>query len=101
MCIFGELVSRTPHPAKSSPRRSSVGEVRGASTIFPTGNLSRISQDLLFEGCGALPRDIEYCKTFLKENPTKRLEFVRNWLEAYIARRRQDGQPLFDPQCWV
>lgn len=58
--------------------------------------------ELLFQGRGATPREIEQWKSYLGEIPAKRAGFVRDLIGAHIIRQQDEGDLPYDSQkCWI
>jgi hypothetical protein len=58
--------------------------------------------ELLFPGGGATPKDIEFWKGFILENPVRRIELLRVLIEGHVARQRRDEEIPHDPSnCWI
>ncbi len=75
-----------------------------------SGNLDELSDgefilniaELLFEGRGAAPADIERWRKYLNENRRKRSELIKDLINAHIARQCRDATLQWNPyHCWI
>lgn len=58
--------------------------------------------ELLFEGCGANPVQLEAYKQFLQETPQRRSDLVNRLVADHIGRlRAQRGNPHDPYNCWI
>jgi glycosyltransferase involved in cell wall biosynthesis len=100
----GEPYSHIESQIKNSPegerRRVLVSQWRGLeqSKDNPSdGEFILNVLELFFEGDGIDPREIEYWKGILREDPEIRATFIKDLVTARIALRSQESKPSHDP----
>ncbi len=58
--------------------------------------------ELLFEGRGTTPAEIEHWRKILNEDRAKRSQFIRNLINDRVAKQRLEVEPPWNPhRCWV
>jgi hypothetical protein len=83
---------------------------RGVGSVW-SGNLSDSDlsdgefilnvAEVLFHGTGATPRDIEFWRGILKEDPAKRSEVIQNLIAAHVVRQQEGEAWLVPLNCWI
>ncbi len=97
MPIF-DLVQEIEAAPEAKQRRQRAAELDN----FSDGEFILAIAELLFEGGGAKPAEIEYWRKFLREDKTKRSELTSNLINDRVAKQRPEVEPPFNPhRCWI
>jgi glycosyltransferase involved in cell wall biosynthesis len=95
---LSHIAKRIGSSAEAEQRR------RGARTLdnLSDGEFIVSIAELLSEGGGATPRDVEQYRKFLKEDRTKRTELILDLIGRRVAKQRTEGDELWNPHsCWI
>ena len=66
------------------------------------GEFILIVAELLFEGGGANPLEVEAYKIFLQENPWRRPDLLNRLVADHVQRLRTQAEAVNDPhRCWI
>ena len=98
----GLPISELIRALKDSPERSYQEAVSSPLATLSDGEFILEIAELLFEGTGARPMDIEAYKQFLQEKPERRPIIVNRLLSEHHSRLQRQTSSEHDPHnCWI